>query len=281
MATCMNVIVILAVFSCCGISPNLAQSKSIVSFSPQNLERVCRGNNLEVNCTTNGTSLFLYAPPIINLNQGINIFSFDPDNDCSAVGTSSMVCKQSVASDNTSFVGVLTLNVPNGQEIGNYILFCNGSDAQVSTDFEVLAGADYPNQEMLSPNLGINGNSENCIVNMTWNYLRNAEEYKVIIESPMSITLTTNNNFYILDYQCANFTGTIKAINTCGWESNTENFNMSICDSQCIKGDASRDDNGGDTTTIIVGVVLGVILIITLVALTSVSIALCLKNRDP
>lgn len=100
-----------------------------------------------INCSTDGSSLLLYAPPIITVDQPFTVFSSEQIQSCTVRDGIGSACREVNYIDKSSLVGALTLNIPDTQatepfDVQVVCLASNGllQENQISTNFTVYSG---------------------------------------------------------------------------------------------------------------------------------------------
>ena len=81
--------------------------------------------------------MLLYSPPIVNENNPIALEPTNYLRTCYLLPNASG-CVLVKPTDNTSFVGTLTLSIPLDQAFGTYTVFCRLNSDTSSTEFTVV-----------------------------------------------------------------------------------------------------------------------------------------------
>ena len=123
-----------------------AQRTLISELLPVTTQRVCQGNTVSFNCRTNGDTITMDIPNILQ-NQIFNVFDFDRIQECNPRVNEGVTCVLLDDGDNTTFTGSLTLYIQPGQNAGLYTVHCNASNSESnhtnSTAF-IVDGEDSP-----------------------------------------------------------------------------------------------------------------------------------------
>ena len=131
----------------CVIFISIAAQQSLISvLTPNTTQRVCPGNTVSFDCQTNGNTITMDIPNIMQ-NQIFTVFDFDNIQECNPRVNEAVTCRLLDDGDNTTFTGSLTLYVQPGQNAGLYTVHCNASNATSvqtdSTEF-IVDGEDSP-----------------------------------------------------------------------------------------------------------------------------------------
>lgn len=275
-ATIIKLVVFVGIFAysspCCTAQPN-----AILAPKMQN---VCPGEIVYCTCNASGSLMDIYCPPVVNESNALTLLARDP------VGTvleDSWATLESVQStEDLSFMGRLTLNIPNEQSPDTLSVICRvtTADSRSVTDSATFLMSGKPNPATTYTYSQVQNECKEgtaVSVNMFWNFPENTEEFILQLKSMnynTTVYSTVNKTTVLLPRGM--YLATLCTKNRCG--QSCQNYsNVEIdCNSQLETGSATTDVKIIALPIVITVVIVGAIAIFVI----STTVCMCMKKKD-
>ena len=116
-----------------------AQPSSILA--PRGVQNVCHGEIVSYNCTTNGSIMDLYCPPLVTLSRPLRLLAREPVGTFRWESNSTATAELLQFNGSSSFMGRLTLYITDEQSLGAFDVHCRASltDGRSVTDTAIFS----------------------------------------------------------------------------------------------------------------------------------------------